>query len=232
MCVLTSALFISACASPDFVGRPGLTMVQSTELPPPEAADLQTGLRETLIGPGDELTIDVFGLPELSRSVRVDSSGRIAIPLAGSLEAADLTAEHLTALIESKLRDNAVRDPQVTVNVINSVSQAVTVDGEVRTPGQFAIPGTTTLMRAIARGGGVTEFARQNHVVVFRKVNGQDMAALYDLRAIRLGMYPDPSIYANDIVLVGESNARRVFSQVLQASGLLSAPLIALIQKS
>lgn len=207
-------------------------MVQSTELPPPEAADLQTGLRETLIGPGDELTIDVFGLPELSRSVRVDSSGRIAIPLAGSLEAADLTAEHLTALIESKLRDNAVRDPQVTVNVINSVSQAVTVDGEVRTPGQFAIPGTTTLMRAIARGGGVTEFARQNHVVVFRKVNGQDMAALYDLRAIRLGMYPDPSIYANDIVLVGESNARRVFSQVLQASGLLSAPLIALIQKS
>lgn len=226
-----SALFASGCSTPQFVGRPGLTTVRSGNLPAPRAEDLQTEAHSALVGPGDELSVDVFGLPEISRTVRVDASGRIAIPLAGSVEAANHTVEQLTSMLEDRLRANAVRDPKVTLNIVNSVSQAVTVDGAVKTPGEFAIAGSTTLMRTIARGGGVTEFAKENHVVVFRRVNGQDMVALYDLRAIRLGMYKDPPIYANDIVLVGESNARRVFSQVLQASGLLSAPIIALIQK-
>jgi polysaccharide export outer membrane protein len=67
-------------------------------------------------------------------------------------------------------------------------------------------------------------------VIVFRRVNNRDMAALYDLRAIRLGMYPDPEVYANDIIEVGEARARRVFKDLLQASGLLVAPLITVLQ--
>jgi polysaccharide export outer membrane protein len=100
----------------------------------------------------------------------------------------------------------------------------------VKQPGLFPIVGRMTLMRAIARAQGVTEFARENHVVVFRRVNDQNMAALYDLRAIRQGLYADPEIYANDIVLVGESHARRVFHDFLQASGFLAAPLVTLLR--
>lgn len=222
---------VSACSSPQMIGRPDLTIVENTELPPPAEVDLQTIKRPAIIGPGDELAVDVFGLPEASRAVRVDAAGKIAVPLAGTVEASDRTAEELAGVIAGQLRAHSVRDPQVTVNVINSLSQAVTVDGAVKTPGQFAITGRTTLMRAIARGGGVTEFAQTNHVVVFRRVNEQDMAALYDLRAIRLGMYPDPEIYANDIVLVGESQSKRLFQNLMQASGILTAPLIALVQR-
>lgn len=228
-CALT---MLAACASPPFVGRPGLQVVQSAELPAPEPVDLQTEARASLIGPGDELSIDVFGLPELSRLVRVDATGSIAIPLAGTVQAANLTTDQLTAALRERLRASAIRDPKVTVNVTTSVGQAVTVDGEVKTPGQFSIAGSTTLMRVIARGGGVTEYAQQNHVVVFRRVNNQDMAALYDLRAIRQGIYKDPTIYANDIVLVGESHAQRIFQSLLQASSLLSAPLVAVLNKS
>ena len=159
------------------IGRPDLTIVENTELPPPAEVDLQTIKRPAIIGPGDELAVDVFGLPEASRAVRVDAAGKIAVPLAGTVEASDRTAEELAGVIAGQLRAHSVRDPQVTVNVINSLSQAVTVDGAVKTPGQFAITGRTTLMRAIARGGGVTEFAQTNHVVVFRRVNEQDMAA-------------------------------------------------------
>ena len=89
-----------------------------------------------------------------------------------------------------------------------------------------------TLMRAIARAGGTSDFADATHVVVFRTVEGRPMAALYDLRAIRLAAYQDPDVYPNDVIVVGESQARRIFPQILQASGLLLTPVVALLNRN
>lgn len=222
---------VSGCASdPALVGRPELSIVDGAQLPPPATVDLISTKRDYLIGPLDQLAVDVYGVTELSRAVQVDASGRIAMPLIGSLEASGRTPAQLAEMIEQRLQGRYVRNPQVTVNLTETVSQTVTVDGEVKMPGPYPVAGRMTLMRAIARAQGVTEFARENQVVVFRKVNNRDMAALYDLRAIRQGSYADPEIYANDVVLVGNSQARRVFKDVLQASGLLTAPLIAILQ--
>ena len=44
--------------------------------------------------------------------------------------------------------------------------------------------------------------------------------------AIRNGLYPDPKIYANDIVVVGDSKARRMFQQFIQMSPLLTTPVV------
>jgi polysaccharide export outer membrane protein len=63
-------------------------------------------------------------------------------------------------------------------------------------------------------------------VVVFRTVEGKPLAALYNLGAIRRGLYPDPKIFANDVIIVGDSNARRMFQKFLQVVPLLSTPLI------
>jgi polysaccharide export outer membrane protein len=184
-----------------------------------------------VIGPFDQMSIDVFGVPELSKTVQADASGRISLPLVGDLDAAGKTPLQLARLIEDRLKGRYVRNPQVVVNVTNTVSQTVTVDGEVRDPGLYPIVGRMTLMRAIARAKGLTEYARASHVVVFRRVSEKQMAALYDLRAIRQGLYEDPEVYNDDVVMVGESQARRIFSSVIQGSGLLTAPIIALVQR-
>jgi polysaccharide export outer membrane protein len=228
---LAGALLLASCASdPVLVGRPNLRIVdQQTELPPPATVDLIAEPRAYVIGPLDRLSVDVYGVPELSRSVQVDASGRIAMPLVGSIEASGKTPETLGAQIAAQLRNRYVRNPQVTVNLSETVSQVVTVEGSVRTPGLYAVTGRMTLIRAIARAEGTSEFAREDHVVVFRRVNGKDMAALYDLRAIRQGIYPDPEIYANDIVMVGESSARRIFRDLVSVSPLLAAPLVAIL---
>jgi polysaccharide export outer membrane protein len=105
----------------------------------------------------------------------------------------------------------------------------VTVDGEVRQPGVYPVAGPMTLMRAIARAQGTTEYARTSFVVLFRTVNGRQLAALYDVRAIRLGAYEDPPVYPQDLVVVGESQARRLFPQIIQGVGLLLSPLITTI---
>jgi polysaccharide export outer membrane protein len=228
--ILLGVTAVAGCAGPRFVGRPGLSIVEGTALPPPGTVDLIANERAFVIGPLDEVAIDVFGVPEMTRSIQVDASGRIALPLVGAVDASGKTPQQLGALIAERLRGRYLRDPQVTVNLVRTVSQVVTVDGAVKTPGSYPVVGRMTLMRAIARAEGVTEFARQNYVVIFRRVDNRDMAALYDLRAIRQGSYADPEVFANDIVLVGESQARRLFKDLLQASGVLTAPLIAILQ--
>lgn len=231
--ILATSLAVAAagCTQPNrLVGREGLQIVDGTQLPPPGRQDLILEQRSYLVGPFDRVSIDVYGVPELTRTVNVDASGTISLPLAGTVEAAGKTPAELAAAIADRLRNRYVRDPQVTVNA-DTVNQMITVDGQVEEPGQYPVTGRMTLMRAVARAKGLTEFASQNFVVVFRRVNNQQMAALYDLRAIRQGMYEDPEVYANDVVLVGESGGRRIFQTLIQSGGLLVAPLVALLQR-
>lgn len=232
--IIAPALLIAVagCSGPKALGgATDVQVVSGTALPAPGRSDVAELNREYLVGPYDKLKIDVFGIPDLrERIVQVDASGRLAFPLAGTIEAAGKTPNDLADLIASKLRNQYIRDPQVTVNLEQTVSQVVTVDGEVREPGLYPVIGRMTLMRAVATAKGLGEFARQNDVVVFRTVNGQKMAALYDLRAIRRGAYSDPEIYANDIVVVGDSQARRIFKDVIAGSSLITTPLIVLLR--
>ncbi|WP_204301713.1 SLBB domain-containing protein, partial [Stenotrophomonas maltophilia] len=73
--------------------------------------------------------------------------------------------------------------PQVVVNIKSSVSQVATVDGQVVEPGLYPVTNQMTLMRVIASAKGLTEFARQEDVVILRTVNGQRMAGLYNIDA-------------------------------------------------
>jgi polysaccharide export outer membrane protein len=88
-----------------------------------------------------------------------------------------------------------------------------------------------SLMKAVATAKGAGEFARLDDVVVFRTVNGQQMAALYDLDAIRHGKYSDPVIYANDVIVVGDSKSRRLFQQILQTAPLLATPIVIALER-
>jgi polysaccharide biosynthesis/export protein len=232
--ILVLAALVSACAgkAPKTIGGdPSIKVMQGTELPAPERTDIVLEDRPYLIGPFDKLTIDVFGIEELSnREVQTDASGRISFPLAGVVEAAGRTPAEVEEILEARLRERFVRNPQVTVNLKETVSQVVTVDGQVREPGLYPVLGRMTLMRAVATAKGTSEFAKLEDVVVFRTVKGQNMAALYNLKAIRNGAYPDPEVFANDVVIVGDSQARRLFKDALQIFPLLTTPIILLLQ--
>ncbi|WP_262504082.1 polysaccharide biosynthesis/export family protein [Sphingosinithalassobacter sp. CS137] len=222
-------VMLSGCSSYKLIGREDLQVVSGGELPAPTRQDLILEQRSYVIGPFDKVTVDVYGVPELKQTVTVDASGVISLPLAGTVVAAGKTPSELADAIADQLRGRHLRDPQVIVNT-DTVNQMITVDGEVQQPGLYPVTGRMTLLRTIATARGLSQFANSSYVVVFRHVADQDMAALYDLRAIRQGIYPDPEVYANDVVVVGESAGRRVFSNVISGSALLSAPLIALLQ--
>lgn len=230
--VLVAVLALPACAGKTALGgSPSVQVAANRELPSPERADLFEQNRPYLIGPFDKLVIDVFGIEELSRKeVQTDAGGRISFPLAGIIETAGKTPGELEDIIEERLRGEFVRDPQVTVNLKETVSQVITVDGQVKEPGLYPVVGRMTLMRAVATAKGTDEFAKLDDIVIFRTVKGQRMAALYNLKAIRRGQYGDPEVFANDVVVVGDSRARRLFKDFLQIGPLLSTPIIVLLQ--
>ena len=231
--LLLSAAILSACATNRVIGgAENVTVLsQDASLPQPTGTDFVSGTRPYLIGPFDKLSVDVFGIDELSRpEVQVDANGTISLPLAGTVNAAGKSPPELAREIERGLRANFVRNPQVSVNLKETVSQVVTVDGQVAKPGLYPVIGKMTLMRAVATAGGTGEFARLQDVIVFRSVNQQRYAGIYNLKAIRLGNYDDPEVFANDVIVVGDSASRRRFKDLIQLAPLLSTPLLILFR--
>ena len=211
-------------------GAPALTTVAASAMPVPAAVSAG-GQGQFAIQAFDKLRIEVFGVETLQRSVAVDGDGRVSFPLVGQLQAQGKTAAELASEIERGLRSaNYVRDPDVTVNIVEAPGRTVAVDGEVARPGEFAVLPNATLMRAVALAGGLTEDARIDDVVMFRTVGDQRYVGLYNLGAIRRGVYADPPVFSGDVVIVGESKQRRMLEQFLQATPLLTTPLILLFQ--
>lgn len=234
-----TAAILLACFSMGAAAKPkeakvttsSVTILPGGELPAPLRSDTVGEHRPYLIGPFDKLRIDVFGVEELSnKEVQTDASGRISFPLAGVIDVAGRTPSELEQILTERLRARYIRNPQVTVNLKETVSQVITVDGQVREPGLYPVIGRMTLIRAIATAKGATDYAKLDDVIIFRTVNGQDLAALYNLKAIRNGNYEDPEVFANDVVMVGDSKGRRLFKDALTIFPSLLTPLIILLR--
>lgn len=225
--VLSGAcLMLGACASQSGYLK-DLPASSATGLAAPTAADvalsgLDSGFR---IGAADRLDVRVIGFPEFSAEAQVDSAGRIQLPLVGDVAAAGLTPSELNEVLSAAYDRTYLRRPQVSVTVKEIRSRLVSIEGEVKQPGLFPIPGSMTLSRALALAEGPGEFAALNQVAVFRKVNGQQQAAIFDVQDIRLGKYEDPQIYPNDVIVVGSSSVRRLFRDIIQ-----TAPFIAVFR--
>ncbi|MEP9357605.1 polysaccharide biosynthesis/export family protein [Sphingomonas sp. KR3-1] len=229
--ILVGSLLLSGCASSRIEPDGSVTRLEGTTMPAPDRTDLTAVARPYYIGPFDELSIDVVGINEIpQREIQVDASGRLSFPFVGTIEASGKTPAEVAKLIENGLRARYIRDPQVTINLTKTVSQVVTVDGEVKEPGMYPVLGHMSLLRAVAAAKGTTEFAKLDDVVVLRTVQGKTYAALYNLKALRQGAYADPEVFANDIVMVGDSRARHIFKDLLSVLPLLTTPLVVALQ--
>lgn len=175
------------------------------------------------IGALDTLDVTVFQEPDLSaKALQVDASGQIALPLVGTVQAMGRTPAELSRQIEQQLGAKYLRNPQVTVTVAASVSQKVSIQGEVTEPGVFPLSGPTTLLGVISMAKGETDVASLKQVVVFRTINGQRMGAMFDVASIRKGQAADPAIQGNDMIVVGSSGAKKFWKGVVTAAPLLN----------
>ncbi len=104
--------------------------------------------------------MSVFDTPELSGKLRVSNTGDVILPLVGTLHLQGLTAGDAQTLIRQKLIDGGfLKDPQVTVFVVEYATQGVAVVGEVKNPGIYPAFGSHHLLDYISVAQGLTPLA-------------------------------------------------------------------------
>lgn len=192
-----------------------------------EAMQAMSALQESpayRIGATDKLRLSVFQVEDLSfDEIFVDASGNLQLPMIGTVQAAGLTPDELSTEMERRLAERYLKDPQVTVTVIEAASQKVTVDGAVTKPGVYEMRGRTTLLQAVAMAEGPTPVAQLRSVAVFRTVEGRRMVAVFDLASIRGGQSPDPVILGDDMIVVDTSRLSARMRDIVAALPGLAA---------
>ena len=133
-------------------------------------ANPDNSLRDYVVGPGDLLEISVFDIAELSKiKTRVTSEGLIRLPIAGAVAAGGKTAMELEDTLKIALAAKYIRNPHISVFVLEYHSQRISVMGAVRKPGVFEVSGRRSLVDMLAMSEGLTEQADQM-VYLIRKV--------------------------------------------------------------
>ena len=105
---------------------------------------------------------------------------------------------------------------------VSNPNDCSAVTGSVHQAGMFPVTGRLTLLQAVTLAHGPDENANPHRVAVFRMIQGQRMAAAFDLASIGRGQAEDPRIYAGDIIVVDGSKVKSAWTRILQAVPFIS----------
>ena len=136
-----------------------------------------------LLAPGDTIEVSVLYAPELSRTVVVAPDGRVRIPYSGPIAATGRTVDEVR-LAFNKALGRELKNPEVEVIATEFASQRIFVGGEVQAPSLYDLPGQIGPLQAIVMAGGFTNEARQNAVVLMRRLPGGEIRSeVIDIRS-------------------------------------------------
>ena len=169
----------------------------------PEAALQTTAESAYWIGPGDQLNIEVWKDPTLTRLVTVLPDGRVAFPLVREIVAAGKTVAQLQKEIEGKL-SLFVKDAVITVEVRQVNSLQIYVLGQVRQPGRSLLTSNIDVLQALAIAGGPMQFAKLSKIKIFRREGRKTVIIPFDYEDVIAGKSLESNIQLRrgDVVVV------------------------------
>lgn len=187
--------------------KPDATLPQPDSTAPQkaDATASQKADEAYVLGPGDQILIQVVELPDFStHPYRIDSDGGIGLPMVGRIRASGLTLGQLESKVTDALKKQVI-DPHVVASVAEPRSQPVSVIGSVNSPGTRQVQGPTTLFDAIAGAGGLRPEAG-NVVTVTRRAGEGPLELPNATRDPKTGVW-SASITLRDLVDLRDSAA-------------------------
>jgi polysaccharide export outer membrane protein len=145
-----------------------------------------------VIGPDDQLNINVWKEQELSGPVPVRPDGKISLPLLNDVQAAGMTPMQLAADISEKLK-KFVSEPRVTVTVMNIQSKRVYMVGQLKA-GAFPLLPDMTVLQALSAAGCCSEFAKTTKIYVLRNEAGKQVKYPFNFKEALKGNHPEQNI--------------------------------------
>jgi polysaccharide biosynthesis/export protein len=146
-----------------------------------------------IIGPEDELIVNVWKEADISRSVPVRPDGKISLPLLNDVQASGLTPMQLGSEITARLK-KFVADPEVTIIVSRVNSQRIYIVGEVGRAGAYPLVPNMTVLEALSSAGGCSPFSKQTKIYILRLENGQEVRRPFNFKEVLSGRRMEQNI--------------------------------------
>ena len=162
-----------------------------------------------ILMPGDEVELLIFREPDMSGVFRLNESGELRHPVAGTLALSGKTVHEAESEVTRLLGENYLVDPRLVLRIVSARSAQVVLLGEVMKPGVYPLPygEGLTLLQAIAGAGGFTELASPERIRIVRR-NPEGGTATLRVRMSDLtrgkGGKQDIPLEPNDVIMVDE----------------------------
>ena len=147
------------------------------------------------LAPGDLISVEVFGEPELSKDYTVGESGKIAFPLIGEVNVLSLKTKQVERLLRKRLKSGFLVNPRVNVTI--RTYRSVYINGQVKSPSGYPFVPGMTVRKLISIAGGFTERASTSRIYVISEVAGASTSP----RKVKL----EAEVRPGDIISVEES---------------------------
>lgn len=132
---------------------------------------------EYVLGPGDVVSVVVWGQPELSTSpgagLEVRPDGKISFPLLGEVDVAGKSVSEVSTLLRDGLSEY-VKNPRVSVNVATFRRIRVQALGQLKSPGHYEVAPDAQVLDLLAVAGGPTPAAALSEATLTRTTSGTD----------------------------------------------------------
>ena len=172
------------------------------------------------IGPGDLIEVNVYDEADLHQTIRLNDLGEGSLSFIGKIHLAGLTTDQAGALIARKLKDgNYLLAPQVTVFIREYSTQGVSVLGEVKTPGVYAVVGGQSLLDVLAAAGGTTPLAGAE-ITIQRAGDASTLTVLLSKDAHQ-SLSSNVRLYPGDKVVIPRTGLVYVLGEVVRAGGFV-----------
>jgi polysaccharide export outer membrane protein len=185
------------------------------------------------IGADDVLRISVYGYEDLKTETRVSPDGRISFPLIGEVDAKGKSSMELEEAIAVQLINGGfIRDAQVSVSILEHISQKVSVLGFVKKPGRYPLDSESSIVDLIAMAEGI-DVMGDNKAIVTRIVNGKS-----EKQELNLNTYLDKSetsiepfkLHPGDQVFVPKAPMFYIYGEVRNPGGYRLEPEFSVVK--
>lgn len=177
-----------------------------------------------VLGPGDQLIIDVFGDTQRSDQLTVSPDGDVNVPEYGPVHVAGLTVSAAQAKVRSSLGTYyASSDIRVTVGQTRTI--LVNVMGEVKAPGTYSLSSFATVFHALYMAGGISDLGTLRSIKVYRQ--GRQISSVDVYEFILNGrLAGNVRLQDNDVVQVG------VYESIVDITGRVKRPMAYELRKN
>jgi polysaccharide export outer membrane protein len=190
-CLLAVFLFVGVVAKGDAADN-------TVKAPLPPQVISQAG-PEYRLGPEDQIRVSVWENPQLTLDLVVRPDGKISMPLIQDVVAEGRTAMELANTIHDRLL-TFVKEPQVSVIVLQVNAPKYFVMGNVVKPGTYSLRSDTSILQALALAGGFTQFASPRGIKLIR-----NMAGKQEVRKVNYNNMIDEGGEANLLLKSGDT---------------------------